>query len=71
MPPDVPFDQELFVLRLWREELGDDRQEWRGALTHVRSGEVRYFRDARTLQAMLWRMLVQEFPEQDWGPDHV
>lgn len=34
----------LFMLRLWPEELGGDRREWRGQLIHVLSGDARYFR---------------------------
>ena len=39
----------LFTLRLWLEELGDGRKEWRGQVRHVTSGEARYFRDWQTL----------------------
>ena len=55
----------LFMLRLWREELGDDEREWRGELTCLRNGEVRYFRDERTLQTTLWHMLLQGVDEED------
>ncbi len=59
----------LFTLRLWLEELGDDRREWRGQVRHVTSGEVRYFRDWQTLvehlKAVLASMEVakEETPE--------
>ena len=55
----------LFMLRLWREELGDDQSEWRGELIYLRNGEMRYFRDERTLQTMLWHMLLQGVEEED------
>ena len=54
-----------FMLRLWREELGDDQSEWRGELIYLRNGEMRYFRDERTLQTMLWHMLLQGVDEED------
>ncbi|MCB0071018.1 MAG: hypothetical protein KDE20_06145 [Caldilineaceae bacterium] len=54
-----------FMLRLWHEELGDDQSEWRGELIYLRSGEVRYFRDERTLQTTLWHMLLQGVDEED------
>ena len=49
----------LFTLRLWLEELGDDRSEWRGQLQPVGSGEARYFRDWQTLVAFLVAMLSE------------
>ena len=54
-----------FMLRLWLEELGDDQSEWRGELIYLRNGEMRYFRDERTLQTMLWHMLLQGVEEED------
>ncbi len=44
---------ELFTLRLWQEATGGDQVEWRGKIEHVRSGQVRYFRDWHTLQDFL------------------
>jgi hypothetical protein len=52
--PELPTDphtaefhssSELFLVRLWLEDLGQGRSEWRGKVQHVLSGEVRYFRD--------------------------
>ncbi len=47
MPPRA----QLFTVRLWVEDLGDDRKEWRGKVQHVLSGEAQYFRDWLALQA--------------------
>jgi len=47
----------LFTVRLWLEDLGEGRAEWRGKVQHVTSGEVRYFRDWATLIAALQEML--------------
>ena len=35
----------LFTVRVWREELGAGRSEWRGKVQHALSGEARYFRE--------------------------
>jgi hypothetical protein len=52
----------LVTIRLWQEELGSGRSEWRGQLQLVASGETRYFRDWAALVAHLDEMLV-EFDE--------
>jgi hypothetical protein len=44
---------ELFTLRVWREDLGEGRVEWRGKVQHVLSGETRYFRDWQTVLAFV------------------
>jgi hypothetical protein len=48
---------QLFTVRLWAEDLGDGRMEWRGKVQHVVSGEVHYFREWPTLIAWLVAML--------------
>ncbi len=58
-----PARVQLFMLRMWREELGEGRVEWRGKVQHVTSGEVRYFRDWPTLIACLQEMLSAK-PDQ-------
>jgi hypothetical protein len=45
------------MLRIWQENLGGDRVEWRGKVQHVTSGEARYFRDWSMLIAALQEML--------------
>lgn len=54
----------LFTLRLWLEEQGGGRSDWRGKVQHVNSGEVRYFRDWQTLEAFV-EGLVREPPSRD------
>ncbi len=49
----------LFMVRVWQEDLGDGKIEWRGQVKHVMSGEVRYFRDWETMVAHLREMLEQ------------
>lgn len=43
----------VFTLRMWPEEVGDGRVDWRGKIQHLNSGEVRYFRDWAALEAFL------------------
>ena len=48
---------QLFTVRVWREDLGDGRIEWRGKVQHTTSGEARYFRDWPMLIAYIQEML--------------
>jgi len=48
---------QLFMLRLWREDLGDGKADWRGKVQHVKSGEARYFRDWPSLEVFLEGLL--------------
>ena len=48
---------ELFTVRLWREELGNNQVEWRGKVQHVHKGEAYYFREWSTLVAAIRKML--------------
>ena len=43
----------VFTLRVWREELGDGRAEWRAKVQHALSGEARYFREWAELIAFV------------------
>lgn len=45
----------LFMLRVWREALGDGQSEWRGQVRHVLTGETYYFRQWDQLREMLQR----------------
>jgi len=49
---------QLFTVRLWPEELGNGRVEWRGRVQHVTSGQWRYFREWPALVAALQEMLT-------------
>jgi hypothetical protein len=53
------YQSHLFMLRMWQEELGEGRSEWRGKIQHVRSGEVFYFREWSSLVALLEKMLAE------------
>ena len=50
---------ELFTVQLWREDLGDNRTEWRGKVQHVQTGEAFYFREWSVLVASLLKMLPE------------
>ena len=50
----------LFLLRLWREELAQGQGEWRGQMTSLANGEVRYFRSPETLYTILLTMLSSD-----------
>ena len=43
----------LFTVRIWCEELGEGRVEWRGKAQHALSGEARYFREWADLIAFV------------------
>ena len=43
----------LFTVRIWREEMGEGRVEWRGKVQHAHSGEARYFREWAELIAFV------------------
>jgi hypothetical protein len=47
--PESAQRSQLFTVRVWLEDLGDGRSEWRGKVQHTLSGEARYFRDWQTL----------------------
>ncbi len=54
---DLSSRSHLFMLRLWREDLGEGRTEWRGKIQRVATGEAKYFRDWQTLLAFLTELL--------------
>lgn len=47
---------QLFTVRMWREDLGNGRSEWRGQVQHVLSGETCYFRDWETAEMFMVEM---------------
>ena len=50
-------ERHLFVLHVWAEALDQQHSEWRGRITYLDSGEVRFFRDPASLYQTLLRML--------------
>jgi hypothetical protein len=49
----LPNRSHLFVLRIWFEDLGKGKSDWRGKIQYIDNGEMKYFRDWPTLQAFL------------------
>jgi len=49
----------LFTIRVWQEEVKKDQVEWRGKVQLVTSGEVRYFREWKSLVPLLTAMLAE------------
>ncbi len=47
----------LFTVRVWLEDLGDNRTEWRGRIRSEASGEEHYFCDWPGLLEYLLKML--------------
>ena len=60
---------QLFTLRLWLEELGEGRAEWRGQLRHVTSGQTCYFRSWSSLITQLSELMTDGAPQA--GPEVV
>jgi hypothetical protein len=63
-----PERSQLFLLRLWIEELGRGKMDWRGKIQHVNSGEVRYFHDWPTLEVFIEDLLHRSGTEEIHTP---
>jgi len=62
MSMDTPLQRpysHLFTVRVWKEEVGTDRTEWRGKVQLLTSGDVRYFREWADLVPLLLAMLSE------------
>ena len=46
-------ESHLFIVRMWREDLGDGQSEWRAYLRHVPTGEDRYVRTWQDLESFM------------------
>ncbi len=51
-PAGHPSHAQLFLLRLWPEQLDAEQVEWRGKIHHIVTGEARYFRS--------WQQLIDQ-----------
>jgi hypothetical protein len=56
-PVRYPLQSHLFTVRLWKEDLGDGRSEWRGQVRDALKRQTRYFRDWQTLSTFLEEQL--------------
>ncbi len=64
---------QLFILRVWLEEVGNEQMDWRAKIQHVESNEVRYFRNWSSLEAFvegLLRIAEQKITERDTTRDN-
>ncbi|CAG0956636.1 carboxymethylenebutenolidase [Anaerolineae bacterium] len=57
-----------FTVRIWNEDLGDGKTEWRGKVQSVTSREARYFRDEQLLFAFLREQLAKPLFFQEGDP---
>ena len=48
---------DLFVVRVWQEDMGEGRTEWRGKVQHILTGDARYFHGWSGLIEILVRIL--------------
>lgn len=63
---------QLFTVRVWLENLGAARSEWRGQVQHLPGGEQCYFRDWQTLVAFILERATaaQAGAAPETGPPH-
>jgi hypothetical protein len=62
-----PSHTHLFRVRLWVEDLGNGRFEWRGKVHHVLSGQERYFRTWKELQEHMENALGEAGEQDRYG----
>ena len=55
-PADDCSRTQLYMLRIWQEDLRDGRSEWRGRVQQVANDHVRYFSSWTALAACLEEM---------------
>jgi hypothetical protein len=51
---------QLFTVRLWKEDLDKEHNEWRGKLQHVSSGEAYYFKAWEEMIELILRLLAEQ-----------
>jgi hypothetical protein len=59
------YNAQLFMLRLWLEDLGNGQTVWRGKVHHMNSGEARYFRDFKTMDTFIKELLEKSQHERN------
>jgi hypothetical protein len=59
----------LFTVRVWLEDLGDGKKEWRGKVQYISNGETCYFREWPVLLAFLQKQAPDEGDSLDHEPD--
>jgi hypothetical protein len=59
----VQHQSHLFTVRLWQENLGDGRQEWRGKVKYLLSNEEITFRGCEDVGELLLSLLPGSIQE--------
>jgi hypothetical protein len=59
----------IFTLRLWQEDLGEGRAEWRGRVQELLGGETAFFRDWPGLINTLQRLIAGLAPPDETQPE--
>ena len=59
----------FFTVRIWPEDMGDGKIEWRGKAQYLPNGMICYFRDWPALLAFLEKRKPQEENSQEDEPD--
>ena len=57
---NLSVQSQLFTVRIWKEDLDDNHNQWRGKLQHVSSGEAYYFKAWEELVELLLRLLMEQ-----------
>ena len=59
----VQHQSHLFTVRLWQENLGDGRQEWRGKVKYLLSNEEITFRGCEDVGGLMLSLLPGSIQE--------
>jgi hypothetical protein len=66
-----PSHSYLFSVRLWQEWMGEETIEVRGEVRHVRSGELRYFREWDSLNMYLAAKVAELSKEEQIKEEQI
>jgi hypothetical protein len=67
---EIPRSQ-LFLVRVWQEQLGEGEIEWRGRVQNIHSGAVAYFREWDGLSVTLPRLLETNLSQEQTGTSEI
>ena len=65
--PHKAIHSRLFTLRLWTEDVGSGKQEWRVQVKDVSNGETHYFHEWADLSGFLQEVISKSFNQPDPG----
>ena len=55
----IQHSSHLFTVRIWQEDVGEGKHEWRGIVKYVISKEERSFRDCESVGMLMLSLLPQ------------